>query len=60
MEQTAVEWLVEQLNEKAIINGTVDLFVMNILIKQSIPMEKEQAHKYAELAIDRDWETCTT
>lgn len=42
MKKTAVEWLVEQLNEKAIINGTVDLFVMNILIKQSIPMEKEQ------------------
>ncbi len=40
--QTAVNWLVEQLNEKAIINGTVDIFVMNNIIEQAKDMEREQ------------------
>jgi hypothetical protein len=49
--KTAVECLVKQLNEKAIINGTVDIVVMNNIIKQSNQMEIEQSHKYAEFAI---------
>ena len=42
MKQTAVEWLIEQLNKKAIINGTIDRVVMNYIIEQAKEMEKEQ------------------
>jgi hypothetical protein len=42
MKQTAVEWLVEQLNKKAIINGTIDRVVMNYIIEQSKEMERDQ------------------
>ena len=52
--KTAVEWLVEEINEKAIINGTVDRVVMNYIIEQSNQMEIEQSHKYAEFAIRCD------
>ncbi len=52
--KTAVEWLVEEINEKAIINGTVDIVVLNNIIEQSNQMEIEQSHKYAEFAIRCD------
>jgi len=52
--ETAVEWLVEEINEKAIINGTVDRVVLNYIIEQSKQMEIEQSHKYAEFAIRCD------
>ena len=42
MKQTAVEWLIEQLNKKAIINGTIDRVVMNYIIEQSKEMERDQ------------------
>jgi len=52
--KTAVECLVEEINEKAIINGTVDRVVLNYIIEQSKQMEIDQSHKYAEFAIRCD------
>jgi len=52
--KTAVDWFVEKINEKAIINGTVDRVVLNCIIEQSKQMEIEQSHKYAEFAIRCD------
>jgi hypothetical protein len=39
---TAVEFLVKELNEKAIVGGTIDRFVMNNAIEQAKEMEKQQ------------------
>ena len=42
MKQTAVEFLVKELNEKAIFGGTIDRIVMNNIIEQAKEMEKQQ------------------
>ena len=42
MEKSAVDFLVKELNEKAIVGGTIDRFVMNNAIEQAKEMEKQQ------------------
>lgn len=42
MNKSAVEFLVKELNEKAIFGGTIDRIVMNNIIEQAKEMEKEQ------------------
>jgi hypothetical protein len=42
MEKSAVDFLVKELNEKAIVGGTIDRLVMNNAIEQAKEMEKQQ------------------
>lgn len=42
MEQTVVEYLVKELNEKAIIGGTIDRVLMNNIIEKAKEIEKQQ------------------
>ena len=42
MKQTAVEFLVKELNEKAIVGGTIDRFVMNNAINQAKEIENQE------------------
>jgi len=42
MNKSAVEFLVKELNEKAIFGGTIDRIVMNNIIEQAKEIEKQQ------------------
>jgi hypothetical protein len=53
MKQTAVEYFIEQLQEREVV-FTINSVFFKELCKQAEEMEKEQSENYAEFAVECD------
>ena len=58
MEQTVVEYLVKELNEKAIIGGTIDRVLMNNIIEKAKEIEKQQMVEMHDKGFDFALKEC--